>query len=107
MVNSPPNPLVETDWLATHLNDPDLRIVDLRWPGDGFGRQLYLQNHIPGAIHLDWHVDLNGNSPEDMLLPPERFAALIETNGIGNTTRVVAYAKTDHSGATVVGVALP
>ncbi len=34
-----------------------------------------------------------------MLLPPERFAALMEANGIGNTTRVVAYAKTDHSGA--------
>ena len=99
MVTSPSNPLVETDWLATHLDDPDLRIVDLRWRGDGSGRQLYLQSHIPGAIHLDWHIDLNGDSPDDMLLPPERFAALMEANGIGNTTRVVAYAKTDHSGA--------
>lgn len=91
--------LVETDWLAAHLYDPDLCIVDLRWRGDGSGRQLYLSGHIPGAIHLDWHADLNGDTPDDRLLPPERFAALMEASGIGNATRVVAYAKTDHSGA--------
>lgn len=94
-----PNPLVETDWLAAHLDDPDLRVVDLRWRGDGSGRQIYLQSHIPGAVHLDWHADLNGNSPDDALLSPQRFAALMEANGISNATRVVAYAKTDHSGA--------
>lgn len=99
MMDSFPTPLVETDWLAAHLDDPDLRVVDLRWRGDDTGRQLYLQGHIPGAVHLDWHLDLNGASPDDRLLPPERFAALMEANGIGNATRVVAYAKTDHSGA--------
>lgn len=91
--------LVETDWLAAHLDDSDLCIVDLRWRGDGSGRQLYLSSHIPGAIHLDWHADLNGDTSDDRLLPPERFAALMEASGIGNATRVVAYAKTDHSGA--------
>lgn len=92
-------PLVETDWLVSHLDDPDLRIVDLRWRGNGSGRQRYLRGHIPGAIHLDWHIDLNGNSPDDLLLPPDPFAALMSANGIGNDTRVVAYAETDHSGA--------
>jgi thiosulfate/3-mercaptopyruvate sulfurtransferase len=98
-VNSSSQPLVETDWLAAHLDDPALRIVDARWRGDGSGRQLYLESHIPGAIHLDWHADLNGGSSDDMLLPPEQFATLMEANGIGNSTRVVAYAETDHSGA--------
>lgn len=93
------HPLVETDWLAAHLGDPDLRIVDMRWRGDGSGRQRYLRGHIPGAIHLDWHIDLNGNSVDDMLLPPDRFAALMGASGIGRDTQVVAYAETDHSGA--------
>jgi thiosulfate/3-mercaptopyruvate sulfurtransferase len=93
------HPLVETDWLAAHLGDPDLRIVDMRWRGDGSGRQRYLRGHIPGAIHLDWHIDLNGNSADDLLLPTDRFATLMGTSGIGSNTRVVAYAETDHSGA--------
>lgn len=99
MMDSFPTSLVGTVWLAAHLDDPDLRVVDLRWRGDDTGRQPYLQGHIPGAVHLDWHLDLNDASPDDMLLPPERFAALMEANGIGNATRVVAYAETDHSGA--------
>lgn len=94
------SPLVQTDWLAEHLDEPSLRIVDARWRGDGSGRQLYLQGHLPGAIHLDWHADLNytGRVP-DLLLPPGRFAAVMEANGIGDETRVVAYAETDYSGA--------
>jgi thiosulfate/3-mercaptopyruvate sulfurtransferase len=93
--------LVETAWLADHLNDPGLRIVDARWRGDGSGRQLYLAGHIPGAVHLDWHLDLNQarGSIRDLLLPPEQFSAVIGSAGIGDETRVVAYAETDYSGA--------
>ena len=40
----PFNALVESAWLADHLNAPDLRIVDLRWRGDGSGRRTYLQH---------------------------------------------------------------
>ena len=68
-----PADLVETAWLAEHLDDPRLRIVDLRWRGDGSGRQFYQQGHIPGAVHLDWHSDLNGGSADDLLLPPDRI----------------------------------
>lgn len=93
------HPLVETDWLAAHLGDPDLRIVDMRWRGDGSGQQRYLRGHIPGAIHLDWHIDLNGNSVDDLLLPADRFAALMGASGISRDTQIVAYAETDHSGA--------
>jgi thiosulfate/3-mercaptopyruvate sulfurtransferase len=93
--------LVETAWLAQHLEDPGLRIVDARWRGDGTGRQLYLEGHLPGAVHLDWHLDLNQerNGVRDLLLPAERFAEVMASAGIGDKTRVVAYAETDYSGA--------
>ncbi|HHT9152600.1 MAG TPA: sulfurtransferase [Candidatus Hypogeohydataceae bacterium YC40] len=42
------NILVETDWLATHLHDTDLRIIDMQG-----SRDAYLQGHIPGAVYLD------------------------------------------------------
>jgi len=95
-------PLVETDWLADHLDDPQVRIVDLRWPGEGKGRPLYQTSHIPNAIYLDWSSDLTYTRPDgvwDILLAPEPFAAIMSANGIGDETLVVAYATEDHSGA--------
>ena len=94
-------PLVETEWLAEHLDDPDLRVVDVRWRGDDSGRQQYLAGHIPGAAHLDWHLDLNHTLGRlrDMILPPDPFAEAMVGAGIGDETKVVAYAETDHSGA--------
>jgi len=50
------HPLVETAWLEAHLRDPDLRVVDARWRGDGSSRDLYQCGHLPGAVHLDWHL---------------------------------------------------
>ncbi len=95
------HPLIETDWLAAHLAEPDLRVVDARWRGDGSSRELYRAGHIPGAVHLDWHLDLSHTveGVRDLLLPPDQFAAVMATAGIGNETKVVAYAETDHSGA--------
>src|SRR5258708_7745668 len=94
--------LVETAWLAAHLADGDVRVVDARWRGDGTSRELYQQGHLPGAVHLDWQRDLSwtdGRGVGYLLLRPEPFAAGMEAAGIGNRTRVVAYAETDHSGA--------
>ncbi len=96
------HPLVETAWLEAHLSDDDLCIVDARWRGDGTSRALYQRGHLPGAVHLDWHHDLSWTDERgirDLLLPPEPFAAVMEAVGIGDQTRVVAYAETDHSGA--------
>jgi len=96
------HPLVETSWLAAHLADGDVRVVDARGSGDGTSRGLYQQGHLPGAVHLDWQRDLSwadGRGVGYLLLPPEPFAAVMEAAGIGNQTRVVAYAETDHSGA--------
>ncbi|MCI0728019.1 MAG: hypothetical protein L0332_15050, partial [Chloroflexi bacterium] len=96
------HPLVDTTWLAEHLADPALRVVDARWRGDGSGQQRYLAGHISGAVHLDWHADLAytaGGIP-DLLLPPGDFAAVMAAAGIGDHTRVVVYADTNYSGAT-------
>jgi thiosulfate/3-mercaptopyruvate sulfurtransferase len=95
-------PLVETDWLAERLDHPGLRIVDARWRGDGSGRALYRQGHIPRAVHLDWHLDLSYTDKRglrDLILPPDRFAAVMAAAGIGDDTAVVAYAESDYSGA--------
>ena len=47
-----PEMLVSTEWLASHLDDPSIRIVDARWRGDGSGYQHYLAGHIPGAVTI-------------------------------------------------------
>jgi thiosulfate/3-mercaptopyruvate sulfurtransferase len=102
MLDFATHPLVETAWLAAHLSDADVRIVDARWRGDGTSRELYQRGHLPGAIHLDWFQDLSwtdARGVRNRLLPPELFAAVMEAAGIGDQTRVVAYAETDHSGA--------
>lgn len=94
-------PLVSTAWLAERLDDPQLRIVDARWRGEGSSERLYRAGHIPGAVHLDWHRDLSHtvDGVSDILLGPEEFAQVMGQAGIGDASRVVAYADTDHSGA--------
>ena len=81
MIDFSAHPLVETAWLAAHLSDGDLRIVDARWRGDGTSRELYQRGHLPGAVHLDWHADLSWTDERgvrDLLLPPEPFATVME-----------------------------
>lgn len=104
------DPLVSTGWLAEHLEDPDLRVVDIRGYvkktdlGDGRQRAEYLgareeydEAHIPGAVYVDWTSDIT--DPDDpvpaQVAPPGRFADLMSSLGIGDETHVVAY---DHAG---------
>ncbi len=98
-------PLVSTDWLAAHLNDANLRIVDVRWyllDKDKNGRDEYLRGHIPGAVFLDIDADLaapRGQGPGRHPLPrAETFAETMARAGIGVDTHVVAY--DDCGGAT-------
>lgn len=91
------NLLVTPAWLVEHLNDPDVRVVDLRWyltePGRGIAE--FRQAHIPGAVYLDIDSDLSspkGQGPGRHPLPTaEAFAAVARRAGIGATTHVVAY----------------
>ncbi len=104
-----PSGLVTTEWLIAKLAQgqeavlPQLRVVDARWRGDGTSsRELYRAGHIPGAVHLDWQLDLGWTDERgvrDLILPPTRFEQVMESVGIGADTLVVAYADSDYSGA--------
>jgi thiosulfate/3-mercaptopyruvate sulfurtransferase len=86
-----PELLMESDWLESHLNDPDLRIVDCD-QYDGYRRA-----HIANAVgirehHYIKHPDYVGDpTGHPLVASPEQVAALMESMGIGNDTTVVAY----------------
>jgi thiosulfate/3-mercaptopyruvate sulfurtransferase len=84
-----PEALVTTAWLADHLNDANLRIVDVRRKDVA----AYEAEHIPGAIHADLIQDLM--SPQDAVIsrvpPAEVFSATMQRLGIDNDTTVVVY----------------
>jgi thiosulfate/3-mercaptopyruvate sulfurtransferase len=80
-----PEVLVETEWLADHLNDPHVRIVE-----SNEDILLYDQGHIPGAVKIDWVSDLNDPVIRDYL-DREHFEKLLSAKGIGNDTTVVFY----------------
>lgn len=89
--------LVTTDWLAAHLGDPHVRIVDARWSllEPGKGRAAHEAAHVPGAAYLDVDADLSaprGQGPGRHPLPTaERFGAAMSRAGVDATTHVVAY----------------
>lgn len=80
-----PERLVTTDWLAAHLGDPDLAVIE-----SNEDVLLYKTGHIPGAHHVDWHVDLNDAVMRDYV-SPEAFAAMCAKRGITRDTTVVIY----------------
>jgi thiosulfate/3-mercaptopyruvate sulfurtransferase len=80
-----PEVLVETDWVAEHLNDPKVRIVE-----SDEDVLLYDVGHVPNSIKIDWHTDLNDPLVRDYL-NADRFAALLSAKGIANDTTVVFY----------------
>jgi thiosulfate/3-mercaptopyruvate sulfurtransferase len=79
-----PELLAEPNWLAQHLDDPGLRIVDMR------SEATYRKGHIPGAVHLTWEA-LKDADNEVYVIPPEKLAELMGQLGIGNDTTVVGY----------------
>ncbi len=79
-----PELLVDTAWLAQHLNDPGIRIVDIRARGYGDG-------HIPEAVFVDNNWIRNPKAPPTFLPTPQEFEALMSRLGISNNTRVIAY----------------
>lgn len=87
--------LVSTDWLARHLGDADLVVVDSSWhmPASGrSGRDEYLQAHIPGARFLDIDELSDRSNPAPHMLPsaPE-FGNAMESLGVGSGDRIVIY----------------
>lgn len=87
--------LVSTQWLADHLGEPGLTIIDSSWhmPASGRnGRAEYLQAHIPGARFLDIdEVSDSANPAPHMLASAEVFARAMERIGVGSDDRIVVY----------------
>lgn len=79
-----PGSLVSTDWVAEHLDDPNVRIVDTRTRG-------YDDGHIPGAVYLELSASRDKENPPTFLPDLDTFVATIESLGISNDTHVVFY----------------
>ena len=80
-----PDVLVDTAWVAEHLNDPKVRLVE-----SNEDVLLYDLGHIPGAVKIDWVSDLNDPLVRDYL-NKEQFEALMRAKGISNDTTVIFY----------------
>ena len=99
--------LVETGWLAEHLGDPELCIIECNvgmpnYQDDSAGDQIkfvsgrsdYEQGHIPGSDFVDLVTELIGDDDKRSMFPlptPERFTEVMSRHGIGNSTRIVLY----------------
>ncbi|MGA8665037.1 MAG: sulfurtransferase [Thermoplasmata archaeon] len=81
-----PEVLVENDWLAAHLTDPKVRVVEV----DYDPAANYELAHIPGSVLFDWRKDINDPVARD-ILSGEAFAALFGKAGIDDSTTVVLY----------------
>ncbi|MFA0758690.1 MAG: hypothetical protein NOOUEUKL_001356 [Candidatus Fervidibacter sp.] len=83
--------LVTADWLARHLNDPKVRIIDAR-PS----LRDYLQGHIPNAIYLNTEtLRISQGGVPARLLPPEKLAEIFGAIGIGNAHTIVVYSSAE------------
>jgi thiosulfate/3-mercaptopyruvate sulfurtransferase len=81
-----PGLLVEPSWLRQRLGTPNLRLVDLRDP------DAYASSHIPGAAHLELaRLGSRVGGLDNVLLPPDQFAARMADCGISNADAVIAY----------------
>lgn len=94
-----PKTLVSTDWLAAHLGDPDLRIIDASWHMPASGRDAraeYDAAHIPSArfFDIDAISDKRSTLPH-MAPPPEMFISRLRAMGIGDGHQVVIYDNSD------------
>ena len=90
-----PDPLVSTEWLAAHLGEPDLKIVDATFHLPHLQRDAraeFEQAHIPGAVFFDIDAVADHATPLPHMLPDAAaFADAVGALGIGTGDRVVAY----------------
>ncbi|MCC6831287.1 MAG: sulfurtransferase [Thermoleophilia bacterium] len=80
-----PERLVTTAWLAEHLDDPGVVVAE-----SDEDVLLYDTGHIPGAVKIDWHADLNDQVARDYV-DPEAFAELMAAKGVTRDTTIVFY----------------
>ena len=80
-----PDVLVSTEWVAAHLQDPNIRLLE-----SNEDLLLYETGHIPGAVKIDWVTELNDSLTRDYL-GRDRFQALLRAKGISQDTTIVLY----------------
>ncbi|HEX2171372.1 MAG TPA: rhodanese-like domain-containing protein [Dehalococcoidia bacterium] len=80
-----PEMIVETDWLADHLNDPNIRIVDCD------ERPAYTRAHIPGAVTFRVHQYIKDEANSIYVAPPDQVARIFGNLGIDENTEVITY----------------
>lgn len=80
-----PDVLVSTDWVLDHIKDPKVRVVE-----SDEDLLLYDIGHVPGAVKVDWHTDLQDPVRRDYL-DQAHFEQLMSEKGIANDTTVVFY----------------
>jgi thiosulfate/3-mercaptopyruvate sulfurtransferase len=90
-----PDSLVSTEWLATHLNAPDVRIVDASWYLPAMNRDPkaeYARQHIPGAVYFDIDEISDDTSSYPHMLPSAiKFTSRVQKLGLGDGNRIVVY----------------
>lgn len=93
-----PRTLVSTAWLAAHLKDPDLRVLDASWHMPDTGRDAkaeFAREHIPGARFFDIDEIADQRSPLPHMAPPvEKFMSRLRAMGVGDGHQVVVYDST-------------
>lgn len=91
----PDDPIVSTSWLASHIDAPDVRVVDASWHLPSAGRDAraeYEACHIPGAVFFDIDAISDPHSPLPHMAPsPEMFASRVRKLGLGDGVRIVVY----------------
>ncbi|MGZ5876023.1 MAG: 3-mercaptopyruvate sulfurtransferase [Bradyrhizobium sp.] len=89
------DPLVSTDWLAAHLGDPHVKIIDASYKMPGvlpLPADDYLAAHIPGAVFFNVNAIADPNDPRPHMYPnAEQFARDVSALGISSDDTVVAY----------------
>jgi thiosulfate/3-mercaptopyruvate sulfurtransferase len=103
MTYAKPDALVSTEWLADHLEAPDIRIVDGSFylPAQKRNpRAEYENQHIPGAVFFDIDEIADTSSSLPHMLPsPEKFSARVRKLGLGDGNKIVIYDTTPMTGA--------
>ena len=89
------DPLVSTEWLATHIGDPNVRVVDASFKLPGvlpLPKDDYLKSHLPGAVFFDVDAVSDHSNPLPHMFPSaEQFGRDVGGLGVGNDDTVVLY----------------
>lgn len=97
------DPLVSTEWLASHMSAPDIRIVDATFflPPEGRNaKEEYRNQHIPGAVYFDVEEIADTDSPLPSTVPDAvKFASRMRKMGLGDGNRIVVYDRDGFKGA--------